>query len=776
MPLAEDAQILVSCLLPGPPPPPWPARWVTHPAAGRQHSDVLHFRCTLTLDAVPARLPVRVSADNRYQLFVNGTFASEGPPRGDVPHWRYDRVDLAPHLRPGRNVLAVVVWFITPDIAAWAQMGNAPGFLVCCEHGNDHAELNTPGGWMAFRNSAIEFQDGRVAGHVTGPGERVEASAYPWGWEQPEFNDGGWVLPVAMEHANERGAEDGPSPWMLVPNLLPPMERTSEPLVAVVRAEGKIVENHRLAPDAPIVIKPGHQVTLLFDRGHLTTAYPELTVEGGAGAGISLRYGEALFDTHGHKGNRDEIEGRHVQGHNDNFLPDGPRRTYRPLVWRTFRYLQIEVRTSAEPLTLHSLNTIFSAYPFEQKGRIAASDESLAKLWEVGWRTARLCAHETYMDCPYYEQLQYGGDTRIQCLISYYVAGDSRLARNAIAQLDDSRLPDGITQSRYPCHVRQIIPPFALWWIGMIHDYWMFVDDPLFVRALLPGIRTVLVWYLAHLNGEGLLGPLPWWNFADWAPEFPRGVPPGVVEGGSTIFSLQLVMALREASEMEQAFGQAESARNYRAQAKRIAEAVRKHCWDDFHNMLADTPAKEKFSQHANALGILTDVFEKPEAAAAAEKMLVDTKGRMAHATFYFQHYLHRALCKAGLGDHYLEWLAPWRKMVALGLSTYAETPEPTRSDCHAWSAHPNAGLLSTVLGIEPAAPGFAKVNIWPHLGDLLWVEGVVPHPRGEIFARFEREAGVLHAHIRLPEGVSGTLYQSDRSRTLRAGPQTIAI
>jgi hypothetical protein len=774
MPQVEDTQVLISSRLPGPPPVPWSARWITHPAAGRHHSDVLHFRCAFTLDAVPATLPVRVSADNRYQLYVNGAFASEGPARGDPAHWRYDRVDLAPHLRPGRNVIAAVVWFVVPELAAWAQMGIAPGFLVCTEPEHDSTGLSTPGGWMAFRNGAVEFHS--ESHHVVGPGERVDASAYPWGWEQPEFNDGGWLQPLALEHANARGAEDGPSPWLLVPNLLPPMERKSEPLTAVVRSEHKIVENHRLAPDAPIVIQPSHQVTLLLDAGRLTTAYPELTVEGGSGAAINLRYAEALVDTHGHKGNRGDIEGRHAQGNIDTFLPDGQRRTYRPLVWRTFRYVQLEIRTGAHPLTLHSLNTIFTAYPFEESGRFASSDESLAKLWEVGWRTARLCAHETYMDCPYYEQLQYGGDTRIQCLISYYVSGDSRLARNAIAQLDDSRLPDGITQSRYPCHVPQVIPPFALWWIGMIHDYWMFVDDPQFVRALLPNVRTVLEWYLAHLSADGLLGPLPWWNFADWSQEFPRGVPPGANEGGSSIFSLQLVMALREASEIEQALGLTDAARIYRAHSKRIAEAVRKQCWDGYHNLLADTPAKERFSQHANALGILTDEFSKAEATATAEKMLVDTKGRMAHATFYFQYYLHRALCKAGLGERYVEWLAPWQKMVEMGLTTFAETPEPTRSDCHAWSAHPNVGLLSTVLGIEPAAPGFARVAISPRLGELAWAEGVVPHPRGEIVARFERDPGGLYARIRLPEGVSGMLYQGDRSRALRAGDQSATI
>jgi hypothetical protein len=126
-----------------------------------------------------------------------------------------------------------------------------------------------------------------------------------------------------------------------------------------------------------------------------------------------------------------------------------------------------------------------SAIPFERRARLEADDPGLARIQEVGWRTARLCAHETYMDCPYYEQLQYVGDTRIQALVSLYNSGDARLMRNAIDQIDDSRISSGATMSRYPTRLPQFIPSFSLWWIGMLHDYWWYVDDPAFVRRML---------------------------------------------------------------------------------------------------------------------------------------------------------------------------------------------------------------------------------------------------------------------------------------------------
>ena len=74
--------------------------------------------------------------------------------------------------------------------------------------------------------------------------------------------------------------------------------------------------------------------------------------------------------------------------------------------------------------------------------------------------------------------------------------------------------------------------------------------------------------------------------------------------------------------------------------------------------------------------------------------------------------------------------------MLAMGLTTTPEQPEPTRSDSHAWAAHPNYGLLATVLGVRPAAPGFRRVRVAPHLGTLRHAEGTGPHPDGTIDVR----------------------------------------
>jgi hypothetical protein len=144
----------------------------------------------------------------------------------------------------------------------------------------------------------------------------------------------------------------------------------------------------------------------------------------------------------------------------------------------------------------------------------------------------------------------------------------------------------------------------------------------------------------------------------------------------------------------------------------------------------------------------------------------------VSQITYYFRFYLSRALEHAGLGDLYLNELTPWRKMLKMGLSTWAETPEPTRSDSHAWSASPNYDLLTIVAGIRPAAPGFARVEIEPHLGHLTHLEATMPHAGGDIHVSYRRVEGSWLASIDLPKGLTGELVWSGRTYPLHEGSE----
>jgi len=754
----------------------WKAWWITHPEGPQREFGVFHFRKTFTLASVPQRFVIHVSGDNRYELFVNGKRVVAGPARGDLYHWRYETLDIAPHLVPGQNALAAVVWNFA-ELAPIAQMTNETGLIV---QGDGKAEeiVNTGPSWKVLKSQAVRLicpDEEKLGGYLaSGPGEDVDGAKYPWGWEAGDFDDSGWRAAKPITRGGPRGIRDSPSRWMLIPRTIPLMEDKLERFSRVARASGIEPPSGFVQGDQPITLPANSRASLLFDQSYLTTGYPELVTSGGRGASITLTYAEALYKGR-EKGNRNQIGGKEIRGIEDRFQPEGGRhRMFRPLWWRTFRYLQLDVETGKEPLTVEDLRSRFTAYPFEMRASFESDDAELAKIFQVGWRTARLCAHETYMDCPYWEQLQYGGDTRIQGLISLYMTGDDRLVKNAIESLDESRTPEGLIQSRYASFLPQYIPPFALFWIGMMHDLWWYRGDVDFLRGYLPGVRDVLGWFEHRLSPSGLLGRLEWWDFVDWSRQFDGGVPPLESDGQSSILSLQFAAGLRYAADLEESYGSKEEAARDRQLASRIAAAVYQSCWDPARKLVADTPARRTFSQHANVLAVLEDAIPAAEQRAVMKTVLSDPS--LTQATYYFRFYLFRAMKKAGLGDEYVAQLVPWRHMLALGLTTWAETPEPTRSDCHAWSAHPNFDLLATVAGIEPAAPGFREVAIQPQLGPLTQLKVTLPHPAGDIMVSYQRKAQTLAADVTLPGTLSGWFYWNGKKLALHAGQQHLDV
>lgn len=766
-------------------PDPWEATWIVHPAAPADSFGVFHFRRTLELASVPERFVVHVSADNRYRLYVNGTEVSNGPARGDLMHWNYETVDIAAHLRAGANTLAAVVWNWGPYRPV-AQISYRTAFVLQGE--GDAAVVNSGPEWRVYWNRAysplpVTGQDVRgyfAAAH----GEVVDAGAYPWGWEDAPGIDAEW--PAAQPFAFRAGTEGGALPrgshpygeaggWQLVPRPIPPMEEWPQRLATVRRAEGVAADDSFLRGEGDLVIPANTHAVLLLDQGFNTNAYPVLETSGGAGARLTLTYSEALVDGEGRKGNRNEIEGKSINGIRDRFILDGgERRLFRTLAFRTFRYLQLEVETAAEPVRLHDLHGIFTAFPFEERGRFSSDEAWLAEMWEINWRTARICAWETYFDTPYYEQLQYVGDTRLQALISLYVAGDDRLMRNSIDQFAHSIIPEGITASRYPSELGQYIPPYALVWVTMLYDHWLHRGDADYVRQYLPAARGVLGWYERHLDATGLLGPMHWWNYVD-SPAFQRGVPPGAEDGNSAVITAQFAYTLRLAAELERGVGDAPFAARSDSLADALGAALRAQAWDSERGLFADTPARDSFSQHVNAFAVLADLLPPAEQTEVMRRIDADTS--LVQPNFYFRFYIDEALRHAGLAERYVPRLDPWRDMLALGLTTTPEQPDPTRSDSHAWTAHPNYGLLATVLGVRPASAGFGTVRIAPAPGPLRRLEGVVPHPAGEIEVRLERagEAG-LRGTVTLPAGVTGTFAWQGREVALREGAQEVTF
>lgn len=753
----------------------WSAQWIGVPDCNLREFGVYHFRKTIELESVPQQYIVHVSADNRYKLFVNDSLVSLGPCRGDVSNWNFETVDLSPYLKAGKNTLAAVVWFLAEHApVAQTTFGNA-GFLM---QGNSKAEaaVNTDKTWKCIQNTAYgRCATGRVRGYyAAGATELLQTDKYPHGWTKADYDDSQWKQALPAGNAAAKGTCNY-SERLMVPRSLPPMTMERERLKEVRKTEGIKNAGNFLKKPVSLQIPANTKATLLLDQGYETTGYPHLTWNGGKGSKLTLTYAETLFTRNekGHEaplGDRNQVDGRVIFGYEDCIIADGSEFTFTPLWWRTWRYIQLTVETKEEPLTLKDMYGSFSAYPFTRLSKFSAKgDDDLDKMLEVGWRTARLCANETYMDCPYYEQLQYFGDTRIQTMITMYNTNDMPMVRQALEMGRMSMVSDGITYSRYPHHIPQMISSYSLSWAGMAYDYWMYRGDEEYVRTLLPQIRSVMNWYEQYLRQDGSLDYIPYWFFCDWASNFPAGEPIREENGNSAYQDLVYLMALDEAAMLENALGIPALAAHYKELAGRIRSGFKKKYWNAGRQMFADTYDHRNFSQHVNIMAILTGITTGTEATALCERVLAEKD--ITQTTIYFKYYLFLAMKRCGLADRYLDELGIWRKQLKENMSTWAEMPEPTRSDCHAWGAAPNIELYRIVLGIDTDAPGFRKVRIAPALGRLEKASGTIPHPAGFITAEYKAgKDGKLKAKIELPKGVDGTFVWKGKEYPLTEG------
>lgn len=784
----SEAQLVVNPDLPGKlATDHWDASWISVPGSPEYGYGVYLYRNKISIDQVPGEFIVHVSADNRYKLYINGKLTGLGPARSDPDHWNYETYDLSEFLHEGENVIAAEVWNFGP-YKPWAQLSLFSAFIVQGS-GSLSSQLNTPGTWKCRALDAIQPVEVSQADLgtfiIVGPGDRVDGRSYPWGWKTVAFDDSGWSAPETKFPGASKGVGTDIT-HALVPRTIPAMELREINPPVVRKQDQEIIDE---AADVPFSITPvpaNTKTQILLDQEELVTAYPHLKISGGRDAKIWISYAESLFDDKGRKPHRDSVAGMHFVGNSDLIISDGGKsRTYNTLWFRTFRYILLEIETKSDPLIIESFEPLFTAYPFREKGWFHSDDPQVAPIWEVGWRTARLCANELYYDCPYYEQMQYVGDTRIQALISLYVDGDDRLMKKAITDYYHSIIPEGLTQSRYPTEPRQVIPTYSLFWISMISDYIWHRNDYAFAAQYLVNIQHVLQWFENRIDPEtGMLGGIEYWPFVDWTEEWPwdnekriGGVPPGGQEGQSSIITFQYAMTLNQAAELFDIFGLEKLAADYRTLAGELIESTRKHCWDEARKLFADTPGMNSYSQHANTFALLAGAIKKEDQAIFMEEVMRDPA--LIQASLYFRYYVNRAAIEAGLGHKYLSMLQPWRRMLGSGLTTFAEIPdtERTRSDCHAWSASPLYELLATVAGIMPAAPGFGKLIIEPHPGGLGFIDAGMPHPKGMITVDLTfGKNGAVKGTVTLPPGLDGIFVWDHQTIDIVPGKQKIKL
>lgn len=732
------------------------------------------MRKKVTLDQIPTTAPAQITADSRYRLYINGVSVCQGPCKGDDKIWYYEEVDLAPYLRMGENTLAAIVLRYPQNHelgnhAVWRMA--KPGFYLKSEL----PELSTGDNWKARLLTTVQLHKANPFFEPLFISETAAGDAETAGWYRPEYDDAGWQ--PAYEYGQREMSRSIP-PRFMEKRPIPLLYETPRQFAETFCIRQSVLDKNAwdgMLAGGSLEIPAHHRELVEISAGELTTGYLRLLLAGGAGAKIDIvcseSYGQvvpsetgiAFLDKVTKKDRCDCQNGVLVHTMTDSYTAAGygtaqKPEEYEPFWFRTFRFIRLEIETADAPLTLLGFSYRETGYPLQPVTQVTTSDESLNAIWEISLRTLRRCMHETYEDCPFFEQLQYAMDSRSEILFTYNVAADDRMSRRTMDDFFRSQRADGLINCCYPSYGPNVIPGFSIYYILMIYDHMMYFGDKELVRKYLPAVDRILQFYNSFLGENGLVQPTSdggmgkrYWSFVDWAPEWEAGVPGAIQKGPATFESLIYCLGLQYAAKLAEFLGFNELANEYLTRSETLKDNIRSLCSDP-DGMLRDGPDVQEYSQQVQVFAILTGVLEGEK---AREILLRTLHSDMAKCTVAMAYYLCRALEMTGLYQYMDMVWDIWRKMIENHMTTCVESPgETARSDCHAWSALILHELPAVTLGVRPAAPGYAAVRIKPVPGYLTHAEGTVLTPRGEIEVSWILRDDRPDCKFKVPDGV----------------------
>lgn len=764
----------------------WPASWIGCNIRNKPFVAAYKLEFTAVKDII---ITVHVSADERYELYFDGEKIGRGSERGDENNWYFETYEL--EIKKGKHVIVAKVWALR-EFKPLAQLSVYPGFIFSPE-GEENIKMLATGvaNWVVKELKGYSFTDSVKKGTVTGAEIFIDGNEFAWGYERGEGQE--WREAEILDSGYD-GSDMNMLSRMHVmkPSTLPPMlaRKIATGSISFFEyiieddAERKAIkkENDRaeesnkwklLLKGDMVTIPPNKFVRLIIDLENYYCAYPEVIVSDGKDSIISISWAEALYeeeekfkvlnDGRGNnvKKNRNDIYGKIFSGVGDKFkLNGGNHCKYETLWWRAGRYIEIIIKTEKQTVTINNLNFYETRYPLELESSFNCNDERINKLIPILFRSLQQCAHETYMDCPYWEQLMYIGDTRLQALTAYVSSSDDLLQRKALKIIYAGKsISSGLINDAYPQEGGKVIPSFCLWWIGMVYDFALWREDKQFINSLMSGVREIIDVCIKNMSKGGLIKNPQGWNFIDWAvdkkQQWSYGVPPDGGAEVNSIFNFQMVYTLNLAAELEQYIGEPEMAKRAKRLADELKEKIVAAFWSEEKGLFSDDLKHKCFSEHGQCMAVLSKAIDERMKKKILQSLLKVKD--IAHTSIYFKHYLFETYEELNLEDRFYEDLEEWFKLEVLGLKTTPEIfSEQSRSDCHGWGAHPLYHFFTYILGIRPKEMGFKSVIISPHLGDLKEVSGTMNHNAGKIAVEYRVYDDIVKAKIILPKMMNG--------------------
>lgn len=668
-----------------------------------------------------AKMTASICADSRYRLYVNGEFVCDGPCRGSQYQRFYEQPDLTTYLKEGENKITVEVLYLTENtfISVMRDLRPALWFSGVLYEDGVQTDIYSDENWSCKRLDTHIFHNTNIF-YSLPPIENVLG--------EDSYTDMRvcrmYEPDLQSKCFNICGVREK---YPLVPRTIPLMKPDVKKQFAVVKKGKDFVE---------------------LDAGVYTTAIPEMFFKGTVGSKLSVRYAECYCKEDGKKGVRDDSTGV-LNGFCDTVVLTGKKQKFAPFWFRAFRFIRLEFEDENFEFDIEQSGYCVYFYPLDQQGSFECSDERLNRIWDISKNTVRCCMHEIFVDCPYYEQQQYGMDSALETLFTMRMTSDVRLIKKTIIDFVHSQLPDGMLQANFPSLDVQVIPTFSLFWLLMVREYLRYTGDIAFVKPLTGTIDKVLTAFDSLLTKEGLVGATHYWHFTDWVPNWYAGIPDGGREEPLTVGCLIYATALGAAAEICEECGRIALAGEYKERQAAMNSAVNKYCFDEAQGMYRDTPSRRNFSEHTALWAVLSGAATGDNAAKLIDSIMNNDVSR---CTFSMNHYMFRALEKADRYCYSSKLMAGWQKMLDLHCTTWCENPDDPRSECHGWSSAPIYEMSAMVLGVYPDSNGYKSVRIKPVFDSIDWAKGTVPTPYGVISVEWKKQDGKIVLDIETPQ------------------------
>lgn len=808
----------------------WQAKWIGS-AKGREEGwPVIYARTSFDLERIPRSAVIHISAHLLFKLYVNGQFLGEGPPRSKPPRISYCSFQARSALHSGVNVI-VIETFSAPPRKPAALIAQ----LECRdERGEIMTRVATEESWKV-----IPAPWERIAAHSAGFDAQPEifnAGREPVARHKPEFDDRKWEPALVLQEKELPFKTIEPS---ILPHyrrtMVPPLGINLEGEVLQIMGDTQRSAGLAMAVEIPrpldrcrianaggllaggkgaATIEPEFPVndqksyytywanhddmpavrcpTLILDFGELMNAYVTLDLEGRGGEVVDMAWGQTLIEGRVlpvlYSRGEPDAEGKPNNLLANRYVLRQGRQQWETWHWQSFRYLQLTFRRLDGPLKLHRVVAVKSEQPLTERGRFRCSDPFLDKLFAATGKTLRLASYDTFMDNTIREKSIWGGDISDGSVSSCLaVFGDVPMLRHYMdlfckTQDDTGMISNngvGGTKSPWFSHPLRT----GIW----MAEYGLWCAETHHYRAtVLPVLERYLDCLHARSHERGLLKLEGLEN--DWVDHVTGRAPSDIPVPVNLFHAILLGRAARTFA----AYGREDLANDCRDRARRIGESVRRDFWSAEQGLYVDGTLKGRpcgsFSEHANYLALLCGLgLDGRQPRILQHLRDPQHVGEIVQANAPFMFWPPAALFFIGEDLAALDMLRTrYARFFVHGDETFWGEwswliggngwNSRYRSLAQNGAGSPAWFLLTEVLGVKPTAAGFVTFEIVPHPGDLVWAEGVVPSPKGDIPVKWRRDGDQFTIEVTVPKGTSATvrLPGSEKKTVLRPGSHVL--